>query len=198
MRISTLLAGAALALSTALAAGGAQASILFNFVGPTIEIPSPGSAIGSFVAGGGPGHIDFTIDGYTSLDGQGNCCEDDFTFTLNGTPTISGSWDMGGGGNNVTFFAPAGTTVAPISFGFFAGGRTVISAPINLVNGTNTILFSYNGAPQGLGDEGWGLQDITVTGAARGVPEPTTWAMMLMGFGGLGAALRRRKAYLTA
>lgn len=26
-----------------------------------------------------------------------------------------------------------------------------------------------------------------------GVPEPATWAMMLMGFGGLGAALRRRR-----
>lgn len=28
---------------------------------------------------------------------------------------------------------------------------------------------------------------------ARGVPEPATWAMLLMGFGGLGAALRRRR-----
>ena len=36
--------------------------------------------------------------------------------------------------------------------------------------------------------------DITSPAA---VPEPATWAMMLMGFGGLGAALRRRRAALA-
>ena len=30
------------------------------------------------------------------------------------------------------------------------------------------------------------------------VPEPATWAMMLMGFGGLGALMRRRRATLAA
>ncbi len=37
------------------------------------------------------------------------------------------------------------------------------------------------------------IVDFTVSGVA-GVPEPATWAMMLMGFGGLGATLRRRRA----
>jgi hypothetical protein len=31
-----------------------------------------------------------------------------------------------------------------------------------------------------------------------GVPEPATWAMMLLGFGGLGATLRRRRAQAVA
>ncbi|WP_293451435.1 PEPxxWA-CTERM sorting domain-containing protein [Phenylobacterium sp.] len=31
-------------------------------------------------------------------------------------------------------------------------------------------------------------------GAPGGVPEPATWALMLVGFGGLGSALRRRRA----
>ena len=35
---------------------------------------------------------------------------------------------------------------------------------------------------------------VELSGANGGVPEPGTWAMMLMGFGGLGAALRRRRA----
>ncbi len=37
-----------------------------------------------------------------------------------------------------------------------------------------------------------------ITNPAPGVPEPTTWAMMLVGFGGLGCLLRRRRVALTA
>ena len=39
--------------------------------------------------------------------------------------------------------------------------------------------------------------DITTPGGGA-VPEPATWAMMLMGFGGLGAALRRRRVDAVA
>ena len=46
------------------------------------------------------------------------------------------------------------------------------------------------------------LDDVSVTGPTaaipegpgRGVPEPATWAMMLLGFGVLGATLRQRRA----
>ena len=37
----------------------------------------------------------------------------------------------------------------------------------------------------------------TITGGG-GVPEPTTWALMLMGFGGLGLALRQRRTAVAA
>jgi hypothetical protein len=54
------------------------------------------------------------------------------------------------------------------------------------------------------------LNNITVEGLSRGlgsyggnltfvptaVPEPGTWAMMLMGFGAMGVSMRRRKATL--
>jgi hypothetical protein len=30
------------------------------------------------------------------------------------------------------------------------------------------------------------------------VPEPTTWAMMLLGFGGIGAMIRRRRQTFVA
>ncbi|MHA6724171.1 PEPxxWA-CTERM sorting domain-containing protein [Sphingomonas sp. RS2018] len=36
--------------------------------------------------------------------------------------------------------------------------------------------------------------NATVTNAVAAVPEPATWAMMLFGFGGIGFALRRRRA----
>ena len=31
-----------------------------------------------------------------------------------------------------------------------------------------------------------------------GVPEPETWTMMILGFGGIGAALRRRRSVTLA
>ncbi|WP_394762955.1 PEPxxWA-CTERM sorting domain-containing protein [Phenylobacterium sp.] len=40
--------------------------------------------------------------------------------------------------------------------------------------------------------------DLTVTPNGAAVPEPETWALMLAGFGGLGAILRRRRAALAA
>ncbi len=60
-----------------------------------------------------------------------------------------------------------------------------------------------------VGDSGYdsglayvGLQiDGTPVGGGTGVggiPEPTTWAMMLLGFGGLGAMLRRRRSLAFA
>lgn len=50
---------------------------------------------------------------------------------------------------------------------------------------------------QGGSDEAWGLDNFRVTAinATGGVPEPATWAMMMLGFGAVGGALRRsRKA----
>jgi hypothetical protein len=37
------------------------------------------------------------------------------------------------------------------------------------------------------------IDNIHLTGLAAAVPEPATWAMMLLGFGGIGFAIRRRK-----
>lgn len=39
---------------------------------------------------------------------------------------------------------------------------------------------------------------VTESGKIFAVPEPATWALMLIGFGGLGAALRRRRARAAA
>jgi hypothetical protein len=191
-----LLTGA-VGLALALGAGSAKADVLFDFVGPTAEFASPGSDFADFLAGAGPGSASFRIDGYTSLDGDSNCCTDVFTLNLNGVDIFSGSWDMGGGGGNVIYFGPAGATAVGHSNGFFAGGFTDVFVPLNLVAGHNVLTFSYSGVPQGLGDEGWGLENVVVNGNAA-VPEPATWAMLLLGFAGLGAALRHRRASAAA
>ena len=37
------------------------------------------------------------------------------------------------------------------------------------------------------------LDDVSVQGLRGSVPEPATWAMMLLGFGGIGLTMRRRR-----
>ena len=43
-----------------------------------------------------------------------------------------------------------------------------------------------------------GNYDITFSTLGGGVPEPASWALMLVGFGGLGMAMRRRRAVALA
>jgi hypothetical protein len=43
-------------------------------------------------------------------------------------------------------------------------------------------------------DDGFKLTTLTVNSIPAAVPEPATWAMMLVGFGGIGGAMRSRRA----
>lgn len=45
--------------------------------------------------------------------------------------------------------------------------------------------------------EWWQIDNFTV-GSAAAVPEPATWAMMIVGFGGIGTTLRRRRTMALA
>jgi hypothetical protein len=65
---------------------------------------------------------------------------------------------------------------------------------------SNTLTFALSGSvfnlPSGYAVNSMeaNIVDNLFVGGARGVPEPSTWAMMLLGFAGLGfAAFRRRK-----
>ena len=50
----------------------------------------------------------------------------------------------------------------------------------------------------GLGGQGgFELDNVVLNSAVAAVPEPATWAMMLVGFGGIGFAMRRRKNGVT-
>ena len=210
MRLRMTLAATVAAITTLAAAAGAQAGTLYSFAGPTGELPTNVSITKSFSGAAGAAQVAFTLDGYASLDGQ-NYYEDDFTLSLNSTPILSATFNLGGGGGDVVFFAPGGASVNNISGNgmavTWAGGKVLISTPLNLLAGLNSLTFNYTALPgpghagfQGTGDEGWGLRDIVVTQASGGVPEPASWALMLTGFGGLGAVLRRsrRQAALVA
>ena len=61
-------------------------------------------------------------------------------------------------------------------------------------NGLKSISLSNNNLEPSGND--FALDDMSVQGVA--VPEPTSWALMLLGFGGMGAMLRNRRRTVAA
>ena len=96
-----------------------------------------------------------------------------------------------GGGNNIDFTCQAcsvrldSTLFSLMSTGtldvftlnptLLTAGQHTLSVTGNIVTGPSA---SYSG---------------TINFAVPGVPEPATWAMMLLGFGGIGLTMRRRR-----
>ncbi|MGZ6015883.1 MAG: PEPxxWA-CTERM sorting domain-containing protein [Phenylobacterium sp.] len=67
-------------------------------------------------------------------------------------------------------------------------GQQFVSGYINIGDGGVTGGTPYTPPPP---DNGGG-------GGGGGVPEPATWAMLIVGFGGVGGLLRRRRAFAPA
>lgn len=72
-------------------------------------------------------------------------------------------------------------------------------------SGTWTLgIRARGGGWQGGSDEGWGFDNLAIYGdvvRTGAVPEPATWAMMILGFGAIGGMMRgssRRRTALTA
>lgn len=83
---------------------------------------------------------------------------------------------------------PLQTTVAGV-FPSFVSSNSSLDRPI-ATTGMNNVWFIAAGGVDKLVD-GFKIGQITVTAA---VPEPTTWAFMILGFGAIGMAMRSRRA----
>lgn len=196
MRLVCKILAAASALSLASAANAAT----------TIITPSVQPAGTSFLVGGnifsGPisasfGHVGIPLGAFTDL----------FQFTIPQTGIGSGSVTTG----TTTF---AGITDLDFS-SVLVNGIAATPTYRDLSNAVCTTLgvgtcgatetYSINSVPITAGV----LNTISISGTSRGngsfggnatftptpgVPEPSTWAMMLLGFGAIGFAMRRRGA----
>ena len=102
------------------------------------------------------------------------CCSSGFTTTLT---VFSGLTNLG----SVTVTANMNDFVDQ-----FIGLSSVTSFDrVTISYGNTTTLYTF-------------IDDFRLGAAATGaVPEPSTWAMMLLGFGGVGVALRRRRKVFT-
>jgi hypothetical protein len=133
------------------------------------------------------------------------------TYGITGTATVTSTFLFTNGygydiySNHISF-AGVALTAGTYYFGLQNG---------NVGNG-DPVYWDQNDGPSAAYGSGFG-GDLSVAGPAQslpcsgactysetfditsgGVPEPTTWALMLIGFGGMGAALRSRRRVVAA
>ena len=160
--------------------GGLTGSlVLFNFLDPV-----------------GPG-LDGQIDAYLNVNSTGAPWSGTISFTRVSdganllTLTFSGATLAGGGGSGALFGStPAGTVTYTSDFldftGQTAGDFSIALSGITPDFGAN--FWSGDSTGTFASDAGGGGNEI---------PEPATWVMMIMGFGGVGALMRRRRQALA-
>lgn len=102
--------------------------------------------------------------------------------------------------NAVTSISLNGQTILGAD-GTFTDWTDFASVTDAFVDGLNTLTFNLanfaqaNGNPTGLRVEFTSSSVDDLVGSA--VPEPATWAMLLVGFGVIGTSIRRRKSHLV-
>jgi hypothetical protein len=186
-------------LTAACAATGAQASVtLFNtgVNGPDTGATDPNY---SLLVGGAPAVTYFNPAyfadtsssrwvSYGADGGSGNSTVDFVTsFTANSTALVSGLW----GADNFGKIFVNGVQVAELDNTVFENFDQLHSFSFTPVVGKNTldVQLTDTGPPTA----------FRIDGFASAVPEPSTWAMMILGFVGIGAmTYRRRKGAMLA
>lgn len=135
-----------------------------------------------------------------TLNGSGTLTTDDNSFVnaLNGYTAqnitgITGTFN----GSTITGLAPGffgANNLFYLSGPFFVDGNGL---GFTTASGVSANLFVTNDTSYRVNTQGAGLLTGLVTASASAVtpavPEPATWAMMLLGFGAIGVSLRRRR-----
>ncbi len=151
------------------------------------------ASAGTFTQAGLNGSFSFTYSGAdTTLGG---------IHLVNGENLLSGvfndAWIQGSGGS--------GSTNMTIGNGGSATFTSAVKDFGNVVAGSQEFALNMIAKPGFHATPGKALDSFRATGggnfAAGSVPEPASWALMILGFGGVGALLRdkrRRQAALLA
>lgn len=98
--------------------------------------------------------------------------------------------------NTVDSITLNGTTLAE-SGGSFTSFQPFSSAGGTFVAGLNTLTFTVRNFANGAGTNPTGLR-VEITGTADAVPEPASWALLVVGFGLVGVSARRRVRSVAA
>jgi hypothetical protein len=180
---------AAAAMGVALAGSGNAAVVVTN---PTPAVYAP-PATGGFL-----GQVDPRADATLATDITN--FNDSFNFTILGAPgQVNGQVGsiLLNGIQNINFSSitldgnPFTRTSGPGAAeqwsccGLGGLGSVTLDAGNHTINLIGTLTGLYSGSYSGT---------INVQPVRGAVPEPATWAMMLLGFGAMGVATRRRRA----
>jgi choice-of-anchor C domain-containing protein len=192
-----------------LLAGSAQAAIIVN---------------GSFEQGPNPGDFttlgagDTQITGWTVTSGSIDYIGG-YWNASDGVRSIDMSGD-GPGAISQSFATISGRDYV-VTFDFAGNPDDAITKLLDVSAGENFAQYSYSGTPRPLewtpqvfnffalgsqttltfagGNSGpWGAALDNVNVSLVAVPEPATWAMLILGFGMVGAASRRRRTVVAA
>ena len=181
----------------ALGSVAATAAIGVNFDGVTT-----GARVNEFYNGGtdsvggtGPNvGVSFQLDDWFTGTGFGETSEPNFAYSSSGGGTINvaggftSSFSFTYGvfvDSTVSIYDGLNGTGALLATTFLAAGNTNLFAPasINFAGTARSVAITSGGNQFGFDDLVFG------TGA---VPEPSVWTMLILGFGAVGATMRRR------
>lgn len=154
--------------------------------------PSPSG--GNFIG------LDGDQTGYDIPNAQGQVSQTLNDLQVGRTYTLTFNWAVGQLRNR----DGAVTEQLQVSFGGETFSTAVVGIPEHTFSGwmtqqffftptatTQTLTFLSLGTPNGL------PPIALLDGVHMAIPEPTTWAMMIMGFGTIGALLRRRRGSMA-
>lgn len=179
---------AAALVATALTATNANAATTVDL---TIETQLSGMNVP-----GSPATITGQVD-YDQLFAQMLTAVSGFSVLINGTaysnfPSgVDAQFTSSNGSSGLLNFTSGNETVFSFNLTnlFSAAGRP----PAGGLTETNATQFTYNGSQITIDPGSPGTLAVTEAAIAA-VPEPSTWLLMLVGFGAVGYGLRRRKA----
>ena len=138
---------------------------------------------------------------YASDPGPYDSVEDTYIGVINNSSsalhsiTVSGpSAPFGFDGDGINAFTSFTSSTGDTT-GY--GGPDATFINISLDTNTGTVVFGPNGIAGGGGTDIFSLEgqvNLSTIVVTSGVPEPSTWVMMILGFVGLGFLARRRKS----
>jgi hypothetical protein len=197
---------AALAAVGALAAGAADAAVIFSNFGPGDDFNRTGfgfnshstSTPGMVFTSTADADVSEIVIALANITGANNAVVSLWTKDLT---TELGSWTVSVP-DRVTNAPYAATTITGISGVHLDAGAQYVLEAGGPGNSYNYWLLNDTG------DKGQSTTNVGtnpyITGYTRGafeilsaVPEPDAWAMMIVGFAGVGATLRRRRIALA-
>jgi type VI secretion system secreted protein VgrG len=107
-------------------------------------------------------------------------------------------WHVGSSATLGTGTMFAGNILADQSVTLNTGASIICGRAIALIGAVTMDGNIVSNGCNGGGDVGTGRSDFDSVGfAANAVPEPASWAMLIIGFGAVGTALRRRRVAFT-